>query len=148
MYTDSVAYRSPVRYLEVRHAWHRRILLLCAHQAALRSSQAMVVATERTPLINGLDDERIAEEQAKLESKDDPANLSTARVATILAANWVSLTSRYFRITHAETCLVAWSVSWGSRCTSRCMAKCWSFQLTALIHTRRLLLRRVRLPFD
>lgn len=50
----------------------------------------MVVDTsERTPLINGLDDERIAEAQEALKNKDSPENLSRSRIVAIFAANWV-----------------------------------------------------------
>ena len=50
----------------------------------------MVVDTsERTPLINGLDDERIAEAQEALKNKDSPENLTRSRIVVIFAANWV-----------------------------------------------------------
>ena len=62
-----------------------------AHPYSAHSSWDMVVDTnERTPLINGLDDARIAEAQEALKNKDSPEHLSRSRVVTILAANWVS----------------------------------------------------------
>lgn len=55
------------------------------------------MATERTPLINGLDDEGILAAQREREARrltregPEPSQLSQAQVFTILAANWLGV---------------------------------------------------------